>query len=157
MEKLLKTRKKIRISNYDYSNEGKYFITMCVQNRECILSQIKSNQIQLLKYGKITEKYIASINNIYNDLKITHYIIMPNHVHFICELILKYKENTKRVNERIPFIISTLKRFINKECKEKIWQRNYYEHIIRNEKEYLNIIKYINNNPYNWKDDTYYN
>lgn len=57
---------------------------------------------------------------------------------------------------KIPFLISTLKRFTNKDYGRKIWQRNYYEHVIRNEKEYYLIREYIEYNPLNWKIDKYY-
>ena len=59
-------------------------------------------------------------------------------------------------NQIIPSVVGTLKKLINKECEEKIWQRNYYEHIIRDEKEYLEILQYIQDNPYKWIEDKYY-
>ena len=65
--------------------------------------------------------------------------------------------NNTRTNQKVPFLVSTLKRLTNKEIRLKIWQRNYYEHIIRNEKEYLEIIQYIQNNPCKWVEDKYYN
>ncbi len=69
---------------------------------------------------------------------------MPNHIHFIVKIIGKSPKGTNfPTNAKIPILISSLKRFINKECKEQIWQRNYYEHIVRNEKEYLKILEYI--------------
>lgn len=59
-------------------------------------------------------------------------------------------------NATIPALISTFKRLTNKEIGNKIWQRNYYEHVIRNEREYIEIIQYINNNPINWNKDKYF-
>lgn len=116
--------------------------------------------IILYKIGKIVEKYINSINNIYKDLKICKYIIMPNHIHFIIEIIEKdisgSPKDTTPTNQKIPFIISTFKRLTNREVKLNLWQRNYYEHVIRNEKEYYGILEYIEYNPYNWKKDKYY-
>ena len=56
----------------------------------------------------------------------------------------------------IPSIVSAFKRLTNREINNKIWQRNYYEHIIRNEREYLEIIQYIQNNPLNWNKDKYF-
>ena len=159
MKNNLQKRKKLRIPKYDYSSEGLYFLTICTKDRKCILSEIKqddkSHKIELLTCGKITEKYIESINNIYTDVKIDNYIIMPNHVHFICCVCGSSRTPTP-TNQRIPALISTMKRLINKESNEKVWQRNYYEHIIRNEKEYLAILEYIENNPYNWEKDKYY-
>lgn len=91
--------------------------------------------------------------------KIDNYVIMPNHVHMICIIQRNSKESSRTptpTNAQIPFLISTFKRLINKECNKAIWQRNYYEHVIRNEKEYLKILEYIENNPFNWGNDKYF-
>ena len=163
MENLFLKRKHLRIPQYNYSNEGFYFITICTLNRKCILSKIiytrvyELPQLLLSKYGKIVEKYIKSMNSFYKDVQIINYVIMSNHIHFICEI--KETINNKSNNPskmRIPMLISTFKRFTNKECMLKIWQRDYYEHVIRNEKEYIEIEQYIEDNPYNWKKDQYY-
>ena len=81
---------------------------------------------------------------------------MPNHIHFICSIIQSNGDIKNPPNKIIPALISTFKRLTNKECSYKIWQRNYYEHIIRNEKEYLEILKYIEENPYKWNNDKYF-
>ena len=162
MENKLSKRKNLRINKYNYSDIGYYFITICIKNKKCILSTIANDEkkqsikIKLLPYGLITEKYIKSTNNIYDNIIISNYVIMPNHIHFICEIINKDEVNRLPANATIPCIVGTLKKLINKECKEKIWQRNYYEHIIRNENEYLKILEYIQNNPYKWGNDKYY-
>lgn len=117
-------------------------------------------QINLYKYGNVVKKYINSINNTYKDLNICNYVIMPNHIHFIVEIIEEDISGSSRTptptNAKIPFIISTFKRLTNKESKIKLWQRNYYEHIIRNEKEYLRILEYIEYNPLRWNKDIYF-
>ena len=166
-------RKSIRLKDYDYSKEGCYYITICIKNRKEILSKIetyntklKSNDvgvgvpddpkkihIKLTTYGEIIEKQIKDINKIYNDIRIENYIIMPNHVHMIIELTRQENGSSRTptpTNAKILLIVSTLKRLTNKEIENKIWQRNYYEHIIRNEKEYYEIIKYMQNNPVRW-------
>ncbi len=166
-------RKNIRLKNYDYSKEGYYYITICIKDRKEILSKIgsynaksmsdnvgvgvpddpKKIHIKLTTYGEIIEKQIKEINNIYKDIKIENYIIMPNHVHMIIELARQENGSSRTptpTNAKIPIIVSTLKRLTNKEIENKIWQRNYYEHIIRNEKEYYEIIKYMKNNPIRW-------
>ncbi|MBQ3145699.1 MAG: transposase [Clostridia bacterium] len=159
MSNNLLKRKEIRIKEYDYCQEGMYFITICTRDRKCLLGKIsEEDKIDLSKYGQVVEKYMKSINSIYENICINSYVIMPNHVHMICNII--YKNGSSRTptptNETIPFLISTLKRFTNKECKTKIWQRNYYEHIVRNEKEYIKILEYIKNNPLNWNADKYF-
>ena len=161
MKNILK-RKNLRIPEYNYSQEGLYFITICTKNRKCVLSKIHIDEekntriVNLLPYGKITENNLMKTNKIYNELQIHNYIIMPNHIHFIVEIVEGNSKNNNPTKLRLPFFISSLKRIINKECNEKIWQRNYYEHIIRNEKEYLEITEYIEKNPYKWEIDMYY-
>lgn len=160
----IQKRKEIRIKEYNYSQLGMYFITICTKNRKCILSNIifkeKTNETQsnLLYEGKVAEKYIKSINKTYENICISYYVIMPNHIHMICEIIEeKGSSGTPTpTNAIIPSLISTFKRLTNKEINNKIWQRNYYEHIIRNEREYIEIIQYINNNPINWNKDKYF-
>ncbi len=159
--KLLK-RKQIRISQYNYSNIGDYFITICTKDKKCVLSKIIQNEsnsmpkLILLPFGEVTDKYIHSINKTYNDIMIRDYVIMPNHIHFICSILKNCGYENTPANNKLAMLVSTFKRLINKECNEKIWQRNYYEHIIRNEKEYLKILEYINENPYKWNNDKYY-
>ena len=101
-------------------------------------------------YGKIAEEEINNLKNRYKNISIDNYIIMPNHIH----LIIKIKEKT---NINVGDIICTYKSITTKRCNKKnkikgkqIWQRNYYEHVIRNEKEYYKILEYMNNNPIRW-------
>ena len=111
MKNEFKKRKNLRIPRYNYSNIGYYFITMCTQDRKCILSNIINNdnnnflKLELLPYGIITEKYLKSSNTSYNNLKINDYIIMPNHVHFICEI--KKEIDSLPANQIIPSVVGT--------------------------------------------------
>lgn len=156
MEKIIK-RKDIRLKQYDYSQEGYYFITICTRNRRNILSKIKVDKncrgvhctSELSYIGKVVDKYLQEIENIHKNIKIDEYIIMPNHVHIL--LIIK----EKRINT-ISKIIQQFKGKVTKEIKCLIWQKLFYEHIIQSEKEYLYIKEYIKNNPINWREDTYY-
>ena len=162
MKEESRSRKNLRMPHYNYSNTGYYFITICVKNRKKLLSKIiittQNNNIklELLPYGKIADRIIKNTNNVYDYAKIYDYVIMPNHIHFICEITKNINNDCSPQNATIPNIVGALKKLINKECKEKIWQRNYYEHIIRNEKEYLKILQYIYDNPYRWGQDLYY-
>ena len=152
-------RKSIRLKEYDYTKEGMYFITICIQNRECILSEIVGApdlwcpKIQLTDIGEIIKENISNIEKYYEDIKIIEYVIMPNHIHFILHIL------SGQVRSPAPTvfqIIHALKRITFKQIGYSIWQRNYYEHIIRNEKELYKIIEYIRYNPNNWLQDKYY-
>ena len=154
----IKSRKNIRLKGYDYSLEGYYFITICVKNRLNLfwenvgVAPQGDPQINLTRAGLIVQKYIKNYENI-NDINIDDYIIMPNHIHMIINLD---NGSPRGATPTIPKIINSLKSIISKEIGYSIWQRNYYEHIIRNEKEYFKIKEYIINNPYNWEEDEYY-
>ena len=161
-------RKSIRIKGYDYSKEGMYYVTICTQSRKHILGNIMhvgapahrcpentKIKINLSKEGKIVEKYLKNINIMYENIELEKYVIMPNHVHFIINIKTghlwagaptKYKPIT------IAQIINSLKTITSKQIGYSIWQRNYYEHIIRNEKELYKIIEYIEFNPLKWKN-----
>lgn len=96
------TRKRIRIKYYDYSKEGLYFITICTKNRKELLGTIRDvNNIELTRIGIITKKYIKQIENIFENVNIDEYIIMPNHIHMI--IMIKDK---KEVTISIFSIIS---------------------------------------------------
>lgn len=150
MESKLLTRKRLRISEYDYSDVGMYFITVCIKDRMEILGKIKGDIfIELSKQGKVVEEHIKQIEDVYQNVMIDEYIIMPNHIHMIITI------NNKR-QVTISRIIKQYKANVSKKIGYSIWQKSFYEHVIRNEKEYLNIKEYIQNNVINWKEDMYY-
>jgi len=128
---------------------------------------------KLSEYGLITKKYIENINEVYDDVFVDRYVIMPNHIHMI--IIVKNGESRKghgamRGNGEccesmrastptaaiIPGIIRSLKILVTKECGFSIWQRSYHDRIIRNTEEYHKIRQYIKENPSKWQDDKYY-
>lgn len=110
--------------------------------------------VKLTSIGQIVEKYILSTNNIEN-VSVNKYVIMPNHIHIILFVNGgggELKETTP-ANQLIPQTVSTLKRLINKEVGENIFQRSYYDHVIRNQTDYIRHWNYIDTNPQHWKDD----
>ncbi len=161
----LPKRKPNRLQNYDYSQNGAYFITVCTDDRAEILGQVFVGdgvldvpQMQLTKFGQVIENRIAEINRVYTHLTIDKYVIMPNHIHMI--VFLTGESGTSRTpsptNETIPQLLSTFKRFVNRECGKNIFQRSYHDHIIRNEADYLRIWQYIHTNPATWETDCFY-
>lgn len=149
MKENLPVRKRIRLQGYDYSEENMYFITICVKNRLEMLGEIIEDNIKLTKQGNIVKQNINKIEQIYRNIMIDEYVIMPNHIHIL--ILINYKNNLT-----ISKIIKHLKTNITREIKYSIWQKSFYEHIIRNEKEYIRIKEYIKNNVINWKKDKYF-
>jgi len=169
-EKERPKRKDLRLKQYDYSSAGAYFVTICIKDRKRILSDIikpsvgvgalddpLTPQIKLTRIGKITEKYLLSSEKI-PGVKIDQYVIMPDHIHVIIFLYPNEYESRKDgssraptpTNEMLPHIVSTFKRFCNKEIGNNIFQRGYIEHIVRDRKDYEARSKYIYENPIRW-------
>ncbi len=166
-------RRSIRLKGYDYSRPGMYFVTLCTQNRECLFGEIVNSEMQLNEFGKIVDEEWRRSPEIRNEIELDEYSVMPNHVHGIITIIgstnvgafgerpLNVDPNPPRLKPKslgslITGFESSVTRRINQIRKTpgaKVWQRNYHDHIIRNEKE-LNIIRaYIRNNPKNWHKD----
>ncbi|MDD4203125.1 MAG: hypothetical protein PHQ52_06630 [Candidatus Omnitrophica bacterium] len=165
-----KNRRSIRVKEFDYSQEGLYAVTICTQNKHHIFGEIDNGEMILNKYGKIAKKHWTSIPNRYPNVKLDKYIIMPNHVHLIVEIkplvgaIHELPLPQKRRNMLLPKLIGYYKMNSSKQINQikktpgyRLWQRNYYEHIIRNEKDLSYIRYYIDNNPSNWEKDHYLN
>ncbi len=174
MEKEFPKRKAVRLDKYDYSKAGAYFLTICTKDKKPMLSTISvgdgaldAPKTQLTRIGEIVEKYILSTNKIKN-VSVKHYVIMPNHIHLIILIKPTIKENIEDVdnigtskapsptNEMIPHIVSTFKRFCNKEIGDNIFQRTYYDHIIRDKEDYETRARYIYENPKRWFYDELY-
>lgn len=150
MKDNLPVRKRLRLKKFDYSKEEIYFITICIKNRIELLGKIiETNRIELTKIGNISEQYIKKIEIKYKNVKIDEYIIMPNHIHL---LLIVNKQNDISISR----IIKQYKMCVSKIIGYSIWQKSFYEHIIRNEKEYWKIKEYIKDNIINWKKDKYF-
>ena len=210
-------RRSVRLQGYDYSQAGLYFITICCHNREYLFGNITNEEMKLNDAGKIADECWIEIPNHFPNAVLHEYVVMPNHVHGVIELVVGNNvgannhspendattnvgannhspennatanvgannhspENNATTNVgannhsslQTPFkspsktigsIVRGFKIGVTKWCRqhtdtETIWQRNYHEHIIRNEQSYLTISEYIINNPKNWKDDKFYN
>ena len=161
----LPKRKQIRLPEYDYSSPGAYFVTICTRDRRCILSTIRRGDpcgrpsLILSDYGKIVERCLKQVENLY-AVQIEPYVVMPNHIHFICTIGLP--RATARVAPTLGRIVGALKSLSANCCREqsltgKLWQRSYHEHVIRSEADYREIWEYIENNPARWAEDRYYN
>jgi len=175
-------RRSIRLKGYDYSKPGAYYITVCTQNRICLLGDVKDGKMILNKFGEaIIEKWY-NIQKHFQFVRLDEFCTMPNHIHgilFIMESYVGAKHSKKNIIEE-PFqnasplhdrpkgtksgslssimqnYISITTRKINQIRKtpgEKLWQRNFYERIIRDDNELNKIREYIIYNPQKWDLD----
>ncbi|MDD4727780.1 MAG: transposase [Dysgonamonadaceae bacterium] len=159
------TRKPLRYIGFDYSTPGLYFITICSQNHVCLFGKIDNGKMILNDAGKMVEKWYYEFENKFQDVKCYEMVIMPNHFHFIIE---KTGVNIQNGGSTLISIVQWFKTMTTNEyirsVKQlgwprfdgKLWQRSYWDHIIRNQKTYENICEYIFYNPINWKDDELY-
>ena len=164
-------RKNLRLKEYDYNNAGYYFVTICTKDRECCLGDVVGDaalcvqpdagtKVELSLCGEITEKYLLSIEKHYKDIRLHKYCIMPNHIHMILEICCSDNYGTQRAasptKNSISQTIRSLKCLTGRESGVSLWQRSYYDHVIRNEQDYRRIWEYIDTNPAKWADDEYY-
>ncbi len=164
MEKQLPQRKSPRLKNFDYSTTRAYFITICTQNRKNILSAIVGEGSPLPKlscYGEIADLWIQKLPEKYQEISVDCYVIMPNHIH----LLLSVLRNDGRgdPSPTVDAAMGWLKYQITKESNilrstagEKLFQRSFFDHVIRNRNDYQEIYKYIHENPMRWKFDEFY-
>ena len=174
----LSNRKETRLTGYDYSTPGAYFVTICTKDREARLSIIRVGtdvlggpQYELTECGRIVDKHLHNMSTFYANVKVDTYVIMPNHVHLLIRIIDGEDDGPPRTS--VPTIrplvgksavaqsilsqfVSTFKRFCNREVGENIWQMRSYDHIIRGEQDYREIWQYINENPIKWQLDEFY-
>ncbi|MCH2189226.1 transposase [Candidatus Gracilibacteria bacterium] len=212
-------RKSIRLQDYDYTKSGFYFVTICVHGKINLFGCIENRECILNDAGQMIEKYWKELENKYSNIKLHDYVIMPNHIHGIIEIvgadlcvgpdsmdigpddsmhfvsgtsmsvgphsmhiesdhINMHKGSTHRLTptggeyifdrQGIPEIIKWFKvmttnayikqvrKGISQPFEKKLWQRNYYEHIIRSEHGFQKISGYIKDNPAKWELDELY-
>lgn len=156
-------RKKNRLEFYDYSNAGWYFITICTKDRQNILSTIVGAdlpggpKVELTEFGVVAERQIQRMNEIYSRCKIEQYVIMPNHIHLLMRILPEDGGSSGRPTPTsVSDYVGTFKRFCNRRYGKNIFQRSFYDHIIRDEADYLKIWNYIQTNPAKWAEDRFY-
>ena len=154
-------RRSIRLQGYDYSSVGCYFITICTQHRICILGRVQQGVMVLNEIGQMVDKWIRELDANISYIRIPSYVVMPNHLHFIIQIENDTSVTVGDVVQRFK-AFSTNEYINNVKClawqpfDKRVWQRNYYEHIIRNQESYDMIAEYIANNPINWTKDKFY-
>lgn len=186
----MRERKLTRLKGYDYSQAGAYFLTVCAQDRNCLFGKIKNGQMWLNDVGRMIDIWWRKIFDRYVNVSVDEYVIMPNHIHGIINIVgaipcnrpvdnIKNKtaiNDGKGENMVSPLRISNthvglgqyvswFKRMSTTEYiqhakndnwprfDKRIWQRNYYEHIIRNDAELNRVRQYIIENPLKWDMD----
>ncbi len=159
-------RKRIRIPDFDYSQEGVYFITICANKRKSLFGRVTGGDVfhppsvVLSDLGKIVRDNIPRICSTYTGVFVDHYIIMPNHIHMLLRITGDAcSPNGTRDKMLVPKILQSYKASVSRQASTKyapVWQSRYYDHVVRNEQDYLRIWEYIECNAAKWTQDEYY-
>lgn len=172
-------RRFIRLQRYDYSRAGAYFVTVCSQIRQCLFGDIAAGAMRLSPLGRIVKEQWNVIPQRFPVVELDEFVAMPNHLHGIFVIVGAPLAGAQGVTERdtratarvaptVGDIIGAYKSLCVHHCLKwikpqapnrilgKLWQRNYWEHIIRHDRELHEIREYINNNPAQWQLDKLY-
>ncbi|MEW6571733.1 MAG: transposase [Nitrospirota bacterium] len=180
----IRHRRSIRLKGYDYSEAGAYFVTICTKDRECLFGDVVNGEMRLNEAGKMVQKWWYEIATKFRNIELDGSVIMPNHLHGIIVIsvdncrgevsspVLKTDETKTRKEGGVPpplrkrtlgQIVAYFKYQTTKQINQNrntprvpVWQRNYYDRIIRNETELNKMREYILNNPLNWETDENY-
>lgn len=161
------TRKNMRLPHYDYSQNGAYFITVCTQHRVIMFGDITNGEMCANPAGKLVEEAWNFIPSLHADYHLVEFQLMPNHIHGI--LLVMESDESNQVNSArrnsIGTVIQRFKMYTTSQYIEgvkargwkpfpgRLWQRGYYEHVIRNEVEMYELRKYVRDNPLKWHLD----
>lgn len=176
MTSMTHDRRSIRLKDYDYSNTGAYFVTVCTLSRACLLGDISKGAMWLNDLGRMVEKWWLELNQKFSSVETDTYVVMPNHFHGIVTVVGadlrvcpgsadRACTGTGQASDTqvsLPRIVQwyktmTTNEYIRKarfrgrlQFPRKVWQRNYYEHIIRDDPSLNRIREYILTNPTRW-------
>jgi len=151
-------RRSMRLKDYDYSSNGAYFVTICAHRRLCRFGDIDKDEMQLNAVGRIIASCWAEIPEHFPMVSLDAWVIMPNHLHGII-VIMGDGTFQERRPPSLGIIIGSFKSAATRRLNdlqgrsELLWQRNYYEHVIRDEASLHRVRKYIEENPARWKYD----
>jgi len=173
-------RRSIRLSAYDYSKTGMYFVTACTQNHECLFGNVIEGKMRLSEIGRVVESIWNEISLHFPQVELDEFVIMPNHVHGIIGIGTSQKIGAGRkiapsfstlpssmtVASSAPALGKIMRSFKSRSAiaanklpgrtSKPLWQRNYWERVIRHDEELHDIREYISNNPLQWHLDQLY-
>jgi REP element-mobilizing transposase RayT len=165
-------RRSIRLKGYDYTSPGAYFVTVCVEDGECMFGDVINGEMELNVYGQIVREEWLRTVELRTNVELDALVVMPNHVHGIIMIVddgvgrgtARRAPTTEQfgrpVSGSLPTIVRAFKSGATKRINEHratpgatVWQRNYYEHIIRNDADLDRLREYIATNPARWELD----
>lgn len=162
---ILPQRKANRLKNFDYASINYYYVTLCAKNKKHYFGKIENSQPVLNQVGKLLKETWESLPRIFSGIELDASIIMPNHFHGI----IIFNHPPKYINAQKPATLSQIvgafksktnvlarKNILPQFKQVELWQKTFYDRVIRNDQELLKIREYIQNNPLKWELDEYY-
>ena len=161
------SRRSIRLKEFDYSQTGSYFVTIVTHQRRCLFGEVVDGKVQLNSVGTIVSEIWSDLPNRFPNVSVDMFVVMPNHIHVILNVEAQFiapsdpPHRREGVMNRAPtlgqitrsFKAASTRRIRQTSDIEVVWQRNYYEHVIRNEESLNRIRQYILDNPLKWELD----
>ena len=157
----LPKRKQNRLTEYDYSTPNAYFITVCTNNRKNLFwTDVGAvidhpNNVPLTNLGMLAQQSIKDIPKYYPAVSVDHFVIMPNHIHLLLQINTDINGRSM-IAPTISTVVRLMKGTVSKLAGFSVWQKGFYDHIIRNETDYQDIWNYIEGNPSKWAKDKLY-
>jgi len=157
----LPKRKQNRLTAYDYSTPNAYFITICTENRKNLFWKDvgavtdRPENVPLTALGIIVRQRIRDIPSHYPAITVDHAVIMPNHIHLLLQINTN-ADGRSMIAPTISTVVRLLKGTVTKEAGFPVWQKGFYDHVIRNDNDYRDIWNYIEGNPGKWSEDKLY-
>ena len=169
-------RRSIRLRDYDYRREGAYFITTCTYGKAKLFGRVDEGEMTLSDLGHVVAAEWLQLATARPKIQLDSFVVMPNHVHGIIVIVDSYIDDSDNcaagsgseasktlLAGSLGAIVGHFKAAVSRRAKreeivfqQKIWQRSFFEHIIRNEKSLNEIRRYIIENPGRWHDDSLY-
>ena len=157
----LPKRKQNRLTEYDYSTPNAYFITICTNKRENLFWENvgaiidRPENAPLTGLGRIVRCSIENIEKHYPAVSVDHYVIMPNHIHLLLQ-IKTDADGRSMIAPTIATVVRLMKGTVSRQAGFAVWQKGFYDHVIRNDVDYRQVWDYIEGNPAGWTKDSLY-
>ena len=158
---VLPVRKQNRLTEYDYSTPNAYFITICTKNRKNLfwtdVGAINDclDEVPLTKLGMMVQQSIEGIPEHYSTVSVNHSVIMPNHIHLLLQINTD-ADGRSMIAPTISTVVRLMKGAVSKYAGFPVWQKGFYDHVIRNDADYQEIWNYIERNPSKWIEDKFF-
>ena len=157
----LPKRKQNRLTEYDYSTPNAYFITICTQNRRNLFWKNvgaiidRPENIPLSSLGLLAKQAILDIPKHYAAVTVDHWVVMPNHIHLLLQIHTD-ADGRSMIAPTISTVVRLMKGAVSKQAGFSVWQKGFYDHVVRSQRDYMDIWNYMEGNPGKWEEDVLY-